>query len=158
MESNSILIQKFYSAFQNLDPEAMAACYHDQVQFQDPVFNKLSGKDPSDMWRMLISRGGASLKISFSDIISDETSGSAAWEARYMFSKTNRNVHNKIKATFKFKDGKIIEHNDHFNFWKWSQMALGLPGYILGWSSSFKKKVSDESLKALKKFQEKSIG
>lgn len=65
MESNSILIQKFYSAFQNLDPEAMAACYHDQVQFQDPVFNKLSGKDPSDMWRMLISRGGASLKYPF---------------------------------------------------------------------------------------------
>ncbi len=156
MEANQELIKRFYTAFQNLDAEGMAACYHPNIQFHDPVFKTLHGHEAGDMWRMLVQRGGANLKITFSNITADEHTGKAAWEATYLFSKTNRNVHNKIKATFHFQDGKIIQHTDHFNFWKWSRMALGIPGIFLGWSSILNKKVSDESRKALKIFQEKT--
>ena len=157
MESNRLLIENFYKAFQRLDADTMTDCYHEHIQFHDPVFKTLQGKDARDMWRMLVARGGASLKITFSDIEADATTGSASWQAEYTFSKTNREVHNHIKATFEFKDNKIIHHVDHFNFWKWSSMALGLPGYLLGWSPALNKKVSTESLKALKKFQEKKV-
>ena len=156
MTHHQELIKRFYTAFQDLDAEAMADCYHEDVEFHDPVFKTLHGKDAGDMWRMLVLRGGPGLKISFSGILADEHKGEAWWEARYVFSTTNRNVHNKIKATFHFKDNKIIKHHDQFNFWKWSQMALGLPGYLLGWSSLLNKKVSDTSLRALKKFQKKN--
>jgi ketosteroid isomerase-like protein len=155
MIANQELIKRFYAAFQNLDAETMAACYHTNIQFHDPVFKTLHGKDAGDMWRMLVQRGGKNLEITFSNIIADENHGTALWEAKYPFSKTNRNVHNKIKATFQFQDGKIILHHDHFNFWKWSRMALGVPGIFLGWSSILNKKVSTESLKALKNFQKK---
>ncbi len=40
--------------------------------------------------------------------------GSARWEAVYPFSETGRIVHNRIRAEFRFRDGKIIEHRDHF--------------------------------------------
>lgn len=153
MNSNKELIERFYSAFQKLDAETMASCYHENVLFHDPVFKTLSGKDAPDMWRMLVQRGGATLKINYDDIYADEKTGTAKWEATYLFSKTKRQVTNKIKATFTFQDGKIIQHQDQFSFWKWAGMALGVPGYLLGWSTFLKNKVSNESLKALKKFQ-----
>ncbi len=159
MESqhNRAVIERFYTAFQHLDAETMADCYHADIQFHDPVFKTLHGKYAIDMWRMLVTRGGATLKITVSDIIADEQKGEARWEAKYIFSKTNRSVHNKVKATFLFRDGKIIQHHDDFDFWRWATMALGAPGLLLGWSNAFKSKVSSESLRALKKFQEKKL-
>lgn len=159
MESqhNRAVIERFYTAFQHLDADTMADCYHTDIQFHDPVFKTLNGKDAVDMWRMLVTRGGATLKIAFSDIHADEQKGEAKWEATYLFNKTNRNVHNKIKASFLFRDGKIIQHHDHFDFWKWSKMAFGTPGFLFGWTKVFQEKVSVESLRALKKFQEKKL-
>ena len=34
-----------------------------------------------------------------------------------------------------FEGDKIVKHVDDFNMWKWTRMALGLPGMLLGWSS-----------------------
>jgi len=64
----------------------------------------------------------------------DEAQGRAHWEVRYTFSATGRKVHNLIEAEFQFKDGKIVRHRDRFDFWKWTRMALGLPGLLLGWT------------------------
>jgi ketosteroid isomerase-like protein len=38
------LIETFYRAFAALDAEAMAACYHDEVTFEDPAFGQLQGE------------------------------------------------------------------------------------------------------------------
>ncbi len=45
---------------------------------------------------------------------------------------------NKIKAHIRIADGKIIEHTDEFDIYKWSRQALGLPGILLGWSGYLK--------------------
>ncbi len=156
MQSHKELIEKFYTSFQNLNAEEMVSCYHPDVQFYDPVFKTLNGKEAADMWRMLVLRGGSSLKITFSNIDADTTTGSAHWQADYVFSKTNRVVCNKIKARFTFQDDLIIQHHDEFNFWNWSKMALGIPGFLLGWTSFLNKKVSEESRRALHKFQNRN--
>ena len=39
------------------------------------------------------------------------------------------------------ENGTIIKHTDEFNFYKWSKMALGTPGLLLGWTSFFRNKV-----------------
>ena len=137
----------------------MVTCYHDEVQFSDPVFGELDHQHACAMWHMLIERGGKDLAITFGDVQADDSEGTATWEAIYLFSKSGRKVHNKIKATFQFKDGKIIRHTDYFSFWKWSRMALGTPGALLGWSPFLKKKVSAETLRVLKKYmaQNKAI-
>lgn len=146
------LINTFYSAFQAGDAKGMIACYHDDVRFEDPAFGPLKGKEVGAMWQMLLERGKGNIAISFSNVAFDGQEGSAHWEAKYPFSKTNRQVHNKIDATFRFKDGKIIEHIDVFDLWKWSAMALGLSGRLMGWSSFMKSKIRQQSQSLLKKY------
>lgn len=157
MNSNEQIIEEFYAAFAEGNAETMASCYHPNIVFEDPAFGKLEGKNASDMWHMLIERAKGNLEISFSDIQANDKSGSAKWIAKYHFSKTNRNVVNKIKAYFEFKDGLIIKHTDNFDFYEWSKQALGKTGLLLGWTSFLRKKVQKQALESLRKYQQKNL-
>ena len=50
------VVERFYDALSRLDGDAMAACYHSDVVFEDPAFGELRGVDAGDMWRMLCAR------------------------------------------------------------------------------------------------------
>ena len=110
-EENVQLINRFYSSFQQRDYAGMIACYHLQVEFADPVFQGLKGKQPGAMWHMLIERG-TDMQIQFNNVASQGSTGQAHWEATYTFSGSGRRVHNIIDATFEFADGRIIRHRD----------------------------------------------
>ena len=144
------LIERFYRAFQQRDGAAMAACYHANASFRDPVF-ELEGARVGAMWQMLTSRG-ADLRVEFSNVSADATSGSADWQAWYKFSASGRRVHNIISARFRFAEGLIIEHVDTFAFWRWSRQALGPIGMLLGWSPMVRGKVRREAARALDRF------
>jgi ketosteroid isomerase-like protein len=148
---NSILIQRFYSAFQERDFKTMQSCYHKDAVFSDPVFQNLGSDEVKGMWQMLLT-SAKDLKIEFSKINSAGENGSCHWEAGYTFTTTGRKVHNVIDAEFVFKDGLIYRHKDHFDFWRWSRMALGMPGMLLGWSPIIKNKVSRTAKTRLEKF------
>jgi len=154
MNSNEALITKFYTAFANADAKTMSECYHPKVHFIDPAFGLLKEEQVADMWKMLILKSKGNIKIEFSDVKADEFSGAARWQATYNFSKTNRKVINKIAAEFVFQDGLIIKHTDSFDVWKWSKQAFGTTGYLLGWTGFFHKKIQEQALLSLKKFQE----
>lgn len=151
MHPNIALIEQFYSSFKALDGVGMAECYHQEIVFSDPVFPKLEGANAGAMWQMLCSQAQG-FELSFSGIQADDRSGVAHWEAKYDFSATGRRVHNKIDAQFEFQDGKIIRHTDLFNFWKWSRMALGPAGLVLGWSPFLRRKVQQQAAKGLERF------
>jgi ketosteroid isomerase-like protein len=138
------VIERFYGAFAAKDADGMEACYHPQVSFSDPVFTDLQGEDVMRMWRMLLSRSD-DLEIQLGDHSAEGTSGTAHWTARYTFSRSGRHVVNEIDAAMRFEDGLIIEHRDSFDFWKWSRMALGTSGLLLGWSPMLKNKVRAQS-------------
>jgi ketosteroid isomerase-like protein len=140
MADHAALIDTFYTAFAERDAERMLACYHPQVRFSDPVFVDLDAREVAGMWRMLCARA-KEFSLEFSDVQAEGETGSAHWEARYLFSATGRRVHNVIDAEFRFADGKIIEHRDHFDFHRWSRQALGLPGLLLGWTPLLRNKV-----------------
>ncbi len=152
MHPHIALVQRFYTNFQELDGEGMAQCYHPDIHFSDPVFPELHGAEAGEMWRMLCSQA-QDFELYFSDIQCNDTEGNASWEAIYSFSKTGRRVHNRIKASFVFSDGKIIEHHDEFNFWKWSIMALGPVGLMLGWTPFLQNKVRKQAAVNLQKFK-----
>lgn len=137
---NKQVIEKFYTSFANGNAQQMTSCYHDEVQFEDPAFGKLSGNDAKAMWEMLLSRNSG-LKVSFSNVEANENKGSANWVAEYTFGQTGRKVINKVSAKFEFSDGKIIKHTDYFDFWKWTQQALGWKGYLLGWTPFMQNKI-----------------
>jgi hypothetical protein len=154
MINSDQIIQQFYTAFQNKDYGTMQSLYHPNAKFSDPVFQNLSSEEVKAMWQMLLT-SPAEVKIVFDSINTKDQSGSCHWEAWYNFSATNRKVHNIIDATFKFQDGKIIDHKDQFNFWRWSRMALGTPGLLMGWSPFLLNKVRATARKRLEKFMNK---
>lgn len=151
MTANEQLIQQFYTCFQQRDAQGMAACYHEEVEFSDAVFTHLQGAHAKAMWRMLCERG-KDLQITVSNIRADERTGNAHWEARYTFSQTGKKVHNKIDAAFQFKDGKIIKHEDTFDLWRWTRMALGVKGVLFGWLPAVQAKVRKGASKSLEDF------
>ncbi|HMY16153.1 MAG TPA: nuclear transport factor 2 family protein [Polyangium sp.] len=157
MHAHEQLIETFYKAFQQRDAEAMAACYHKDVVFSDPVFPDLHGARAGNMWRMLCARG-KDLKIEFSGVSANDSTGKAHWEAWYTFSGTGRKVHNIIDAEFEFRDGKIVRHKDQFNFWRWSRQAIGPAGVLLGWTPILLNGVRKKADKGLVDFEAKKAG
>ncbi len=150
------ILETFYTALQNCDGPTMANCYHDDVIFEDPAFGILSGERAKAMWLMLCkTQNGNNFKVDFSNIEMTENKGSAHWEAQYIFSKTGRQVHNKINASFEFKDGLIIKHYDEFNLHLWAKQALGVKGIFFGGMTFFKNKLQSQTNRLLDQFMEK---
>ncbi|HVX88821.1 MAG TPA: nuclear transport factor 2 family protein [Gemmatimonadales bacterium] len=151
MNAHADLIQRFYAAFARKDAEEMVACYAPDVRFSDPVFPDLVGERAKGMWRMLVSRG-KDLRLEFSGIEADERTGKAHWEAWYTFSATGRKVHNVIDATFTFRDGLIATHTDSFDLYRWSRMALGPKGTLLGWTPFVQRAIRRQADAALTRY------
>ncbi|MBK6825282.1 MAG: hypothetical protein IPG87_20760 [Saprospiraceae bacterium] len=95
------------------------------------------------------------IKIEFGEVKATEQSGTAVWKAQYTFSPTGRKVVNIIHANFKFEEGKIVHHVDHFNFYAWARQAFGWKGVLLGWMPFFRKKVQRSARKSLENFMRK---
>lgn len=155
MNANEKLIHDFYTAFQNKDFVTMQHSYHPDASFSDPVFQSLTSKEVRAMWEMLLT-ASKDLKITFSNVKADDAHGSCHWEAWYTFSRTGRKVHNIIDASFDFKDEKILNHRDVFDFWRWSGQALGFSGLLLGWTPIVSNKVRNTARSGLKKFMGKN--
>jgi ketosteroid isomerase-like protein len=152
---NADRIRTLYAAFGRRDGAAMAACYAPDAHFSDPVFTDLRGAEIGAMWTMLCERAqGLQIRLMESDAQGDR--GHARWEADYPFSKTGRVVHNRIAATFAFRDGLIVEHVDTFSLWRWASMALGAKGLLLGWLPPVRNAIRREADKGLRVWLEKS--
>jgi ketosteroid isomerase-like protein len=151
LTANADMIRAFYTAFQARDHAAMAGCYHPDIHFSDPVFEDLHGDQAKAMWHMLLNQG-TDLAVSFEEVTADGEHGSAHWEARYTFIATRRPVHNRINAAFTFADGLIIRHVDRFDLWRWTRMALGTSGTLVGWTPTIKKKVRRVAGRGLDRF------
>ncbi|MEO8740783.1 MAG: nuclear transport factor 2 family protein [Casimicrobiaceae bacterium] len=154
--ANVALIERFYAAFAGRDASGMIACYHPQVTFSDPVFPALDARGVAAMWRMLCERG-KDLAIVASDIAADEATGRAHWVAGYTFSGTGRHVTNRIDAAFEFREGRIARHVDRFSLWRWSAMALGAKGVLLGWLPPVRAAIRAQAANALAAYAAKSV-
>ena len=153
MHPNEELITGFYEAFADGTYLTMEHAYADNARFSDPVFPDLSAAEVRAMWRMFCTSGNE-IKVTFSDVKADDTTGSAHWEAVYAFPKPGgRTVHNVIEARFEFADNTIVRHVDSFDLNKWTRMALGPVGVLLGWTPMVKKKVRAQAAARLDSFR-----
>lgn len=148
---NAQLIDRFYEAFAAHDGAAMAACYADDARFSDPVFTELDADGVRAMWQMLTSRA-TDLRVEHSAVRADDSTGSAHWEAWYTFA-TGRKVHNVIDAKFEFRDGEITHHTDTFDLYRWSRMALGPTGVLLGWTPIIRNTVRQKAARQLANYR-----
>lgn len=149
--ANKLLIERFYTAFDEGAGITMQACYAPDVQFSDPVFTDLRGSRAGEMWRMLTEAPGE-LRIELLEHDADEASGSAHWRAHYTFSETGRPVINDIHASFLFRNGLIVEHRDRFSFYAWARQALGPTGLLLGWTPIVRSAVRRKAAEKLEQY------
>ena len=154
MHPNHAVIERFYTCFAGRDWAGMAACYHPEVEFSDPVFTRLKGQEAKDMWEMLCKRG-KDLQIEFQVQRADDAGAAAHWDASYTFSGTGRRVHNRIEAEFEMRDGRIVRHRDRFDLWRWTRMALGTKGVLLGWLPAVQNAVRAQAARNLAEFRAK---
>jgi ketosteroid isomerase-like protein len=124
------VIRDFYAAFDRKDGDAMARAYAPDAHFRDPAFGDLTGAEAGDMWRMLTGRA-QDLRVELAEHEASGNEGSARWIATYTF-RTGRHVRNDIRASFRFRDGRIVDHVDSFSFHGWARQALGPAGWVLG--------------------------
>ena len=151
MDPHVDLVRSFYVAFQRRDHRAMTACYTPDVQFHDPVFTDLAGWRVGAMWRMLCERA-TDLRIEVPSVHPSPEGVSAHWEAWYTFTQTGRPVHNRVAASFVFRDGKIHRHTDVFDLYAWARQALGVKGLVLGWAPPVQRAIRAQATRALDTF------
>lgn len=149
MESNEQIIARFYNAFSRLDAGEMNAQYSSEVVFYDPAFELLRGDEVRGMWKMLCANA-KDFSLTFYNV-KDLGDGyyTCDWQANYTFSKTGRKVVNKVRASMRLADGKIVEHSDAFSLHKWAAQALGFSGWLLGWNRFFQRQIKNTAKKNL---------
>lgn len=148
--------EQFYQAFERMDVDAMVALYADEIIFEDPAFGKLEGECAKNMWRMLVgSQKSENFKVSFRDLDAGQGKSSCMWEANYTFPATGRKVFNVIQSEMHFRDGKILQHTDVFDFYRWTKEALGTKGKLLGWMPWFQRAFQKRTHEMLNRFEKK---
>jgi ketosteroid isomerase-like protein len=150
-EGNEQVIERFYAAFAAREGDAMAACYAPGATFSDPVFPDLGDAEVRAMWRMLTAQA-RDLSIELLEREADAERGTARWRARYTFTQTGRPVVNEVKASLHFREGRIVEHRDEFDFYRWARQALGPPGLLLGWTPLLRSAVRRRARAGLDEF------
>lgn len=153
---NLALVNRFYQAFSENDGKTMADFYDENATFQDDVFGKLNAAEVKAMWQMLTARS-KDLVVTWTEPGVQGEYITTHWTAQYSFGPGKRKVVNEIDAQFLIRDGKIVQHKDHFNFYRWARQALGLPGLTLGWTSYLRHKVSNKALKGLRDYMSASM-
>lgn len=154
MNNDERLIERFFTAFQNLDAAKMNACYSDDIAFYDPMFELLRGDEAKAMWEMLC-KNAKNFSLAFDNIKNlDDGYYTCNWTATYTFSKTDRLVVNMCKAHMKIENGLITEHSDGWSLQKWSAQAIGISGKLFGWAGFFRRRLKNNARRNLLHYME----
>ncbi|APW47810.1 nuclear transport factor 2 family protein [Rhodoferax antarcticus] len=162
MHPNAQTLTRFYTAFAELDADAMGSCYSLDATFDDPAFSLKGQHEIAGMWHMLCNaargNGKQDWRLDFNNLQANDSSGHVHWEARYRFTATRRQVHNIVEADFTFcPEGLIASHRDQFDFWRWSRQALGMGGWVLGWAPFFNTQMRRQTRAALDSHLAKNV-
>jgi hypothetical protein len=145
------IAKAFYEAMDKRNTTEMNRFYADSLQFSDPVFPKLNATETKAMWDMLVGRS-KSIRIEHTVLESGPKHVIVNWIARYNFSKTGRPVANNITTRMDIENNSIVLQKDTFDLYAWSKQALGIQGYLLGWTSFMQNKIRATAQENLKTF------
>ena len=149
------LLDNFYDSFASGDAQGMIDCYAPQIVFEDPAFGQLHGKRAEYMWHMLLSNKKRQTQITYRILNHTLENAQVAWTATYLYGPKHRKVVNHVLASFDLKDGLIIHHRDSFSLWNWSRQALGITGFLMGWSHIMERKIQNKTKLLLDDFIKK---
>lgn len=145
-EETKARLVEFYDAFARRDGEAMAAFYAPSATFEDEVFS-LTGGDIGKMW-IALTRRAKDFSVSYTIAKAGAGQGTVEWTARYLYGGKNRVV-NVILSELTFEGGRIVKQVDTFDFPRWAEQALGLPGRLFGRFGWFRRTVSKKAAEGI---------
>jgi hypothetical protein len=118
---------KFYTAFQSQDLQAMQQLYAPQATFHDPIYD-LSGRDAvAGMWKGVLG-AGKDVKLNYQVLSSNDSSVQVKWTADYKLG--GRPIHNESVTTMQVKNGQIVSQSDDWSWSKWAKQAFPLGGLV----------------------------
>lgn len=65
--------------------------------------------------------------MSYGEMCTDDSTGRCHWTADYVFKDAGRRVFNDIQASFRFRDGLVVDHLDKCNAKQWAKQTHGFP-------------------------------
>ena len=143
--------ERFYDAFALGDWHTMGMTYAQHATFSDPVFPLLGVDEVRAMWQMLLPHA-PDLSVNYNVVSESDDGARVVWIARYTFGQTGRPVTNRVVSEMRFAAGRIVRQVDRFNLWRWSRQALGLQGWLFGWTPMLRDRVRKQAASALRKF------
>ena len=150
MNQNEATIHRFFTAYQNKEYTTMQNCYSKDAVYNSPIYGLINAEHVKAMWEM-ICKTNEEESLHFEKIeLLDHEYTTCDWSLAYYY--TNRRINNKIKSYLRLENGLIIEHTDAFDLYKWSRMAFGLTGLLIGWSKFFQKKIQKSTRNKLSEF------
>ena len=150
MNQNEATIHRFFTAYQNKEYTTMQNCYSEDAVYNNPIYGLNDTEHVKAMWEM-ICKTNKEESLHFENIeLLDHEYATCDWSLVYYY--TNRRINNKIKSYLRLENGLIIEHTDAFDLYKWTRMAFGLTGSLIGWSNFFQKRIQKSTRKKLSEF------
>ncbi len=146
VEETREALARFYTALAARDAATMGAAYAPDGAFSDPVF-RLRGAMIGRMWQSLLGRA-REFSVTWEILRAEPDRGEVRWTARYLFGG-KRPVVNVIESDVRFRDGRIVEQTDRFDFPRWAAQALGPPGRLLGGFEWFRRSVARKARRGL---------
>ncbi|WP_300601123.1 nuclear transport factor 2 family protein [Niabella sp.] len=150
--TNIEIIDLFFTAFKNLDHQAMNALYSDDIVYSDPLFGMLEGEEVKDKWEMVCNdiRDFRLTVIKTEEI--DHEYATCQWKATWISSLSKKQIVFEAKSFMRFSGNQIIEHSDGFSLTKWIAQAYGITGQFFGWLNFMKRRVQRNYQQRLQQF------
>lgn len=146
--------ERFYEAFMVRDHYTMGLLYAEHATFSDPVFPLLNARGARFMWKMLLTRA-EDLGIEVKILEDSPMRARVEWVAYYNFGATGRRVVNRIQTEMALSNGRIVRQVDRFNLWRWSGQALGIKGWLLGWTPLVRNRIRAQAAHSLLEYARK---
>lgn len=147
---NVLLLRRLFTALDQHDHAAMAACYQPGATFQDIAFDLHGRKAIHGMWHMICQ---TDIRATFGVLHADDQRGQVQLVDVYTFGagrdRPGRRVTNAIDSRFVFEEGLIREQRDTCDPREWARAALGgARGFLAGRSRFLRSRVAQRKLEA----------
>ncbi|KAH8923203.1 hypothetical protein BT69DRAFT_1262631 [Atractiella rhizophila] len=150
-------IEKYQSSHASLDWEGMSSCLSPTYTFSDPAFPDLDERMSKGMWCMFLENRETNKMVVKCGPATK--TGENTWEYDYSvdYVLNSRPILNHMHATLTLSPSTnlITKQVDHFDFYAWARQALGVSGYLLGWTEMVKGQVRTRAKGRLEGFLKK---
>jgi len=148
------VLNTFLRALAQRDVEAMIRCYTTTATYHSPIFPQVEGDTLTATWQWFCAKA-PDLTMVVDEQAFEANTARVQWTATYTFPKTGRPVVQVTDSIFVFEGPQLCRHEDRFDLHRWSHMALGPLGRVLGGRRWLQRSLQRAAAERVARFQER---